>query len=72
MQINLKCMVIYILGNQFANKLWERNNIIFSGGTIDNIEMFIVVQLKTWGWISTKFPKTQFSYSIGVLILYHA
>ena len=28
--------------------LKQRNNIIFSGGTVGNIEMFTVAQLKTW------------------------
>jgi len=54
-----KCMwmaVVWVIWKQ-------RNNIIFSSGTIDNIEMFTVAQLKTWGWITTKFPKAELSYS---------
>ncbi|ESW25545.1 hypothetical protein PHAVU_003G045100 [Phaseolus vulgaris] len=43
--------------------IWtHRNNIVFKGSIQDSDDIFNVSQLKTWVWITNKFPKAHFSY----------
>jgi len=47
-----------------VSKIWNhRNLIIFKRGVTDVSEMFAMVQVKVWSWISTKSRPASFSYS---------
>jgi len=39
------------------------NNVIFKGGVVGVLELFVLVQLKVWSWITSKSHSTYFSYS---------
>jgi len=44
--------------------IWiHRNNYIFRNSKIDSEEVFTLVQIKSWAWITSKYPKAFFSYS---------
>jgi len=45
-------------------EIWNyRNMVIFKNGCIDLVEVFTVVQRKTWSWIMVKEKVVGFSYS---------
>jgi len=44
--------------------IWNhRNNSILRHCKIDVEEVFTLAQVMVWAWITTKYPKTMFSYS---------
>jgi len=46
------------------NEIWKhRNNVIFRGGVIDVLEVFTLVQLKAWAWVTSKSQDAIFSFS---------
>jgi len=45
-------------------ELWkQRNKKVFKNGRVDYIEVFTMVQLQVWSWITSKVRLTCFSYS---------
>jgi len=46
------------------------NNIIFKGGVVDVLEIFAMVQLKVWSWITSKSHAVFSIILIGVLIIW--
>jgi len=53
-----------------VSELWKhRNNIIFNRGVADVSEVFVLIQLKIWSWVSVKFHATFSPFLTGVLTL---
>ena len=53
------CVWITVIG-----ELWkQRNKKIFRNKTIDHSEIFMMVQLEVWSWVTAKVRLTCFSYS---------
>ena len=47
-----------------VNEIWKlRNRVIFRGGVIDVLEVFALVQLKAWAWVTSKSQDAIFSFS---------
>ena len=47
-----------------VSEIWNhRNNIIFKRGVVDASEVFALVQVKVWSWVSTNFRPASFSFS---------
>jgi len=47
-----------------VNEIWKhRNIVIFRGGVIDVLEVFALVQLKAWAWVTSKSQDAIFSFS---------
>jgi len=47
-----------------VNEIWKhRNKVIFRGGVIDVVEVFALVQLKAWAWVTSKLWDAIFSFS---------
>jgi len=45
-------------------EIWNhRNMIVFKNGRVDLVEVFTVIQRKTWSWVTVKERLTDFSYS---------
>jgi len=60
-QVNVVCGNVWIA---IVNEIWKhRNNHIFRSGVIDHSEMFTLVQLKVWSWVTSKFFSARFTYS---------
>ena len=46
-----------------VSELWKyRNNAIFNGGVVDDLEVVALVQVKTWSWITSKPLSGLFSF----------
>ncbi|KAK7342257.1 hypothetical protein VNO80_25202 [Phaseolus coccineus] len=41
----------------------HRNRVVFENGGVDLVEVFTVVQRKTWSWVTVKERLADFSYS---------
>ena len=70
--INFKLSGINDIGNRilgcvwitFVDKVWKHmNKNIFKNGRIDQIDIFTMVQLKVWSWVTSKVRLASFSYS---------
>ena len=49
---------------EIIGELWKQiNKKIFKNGRIDHIEIFMMVQLKVWSWVTSKVRLASFSYS---------
>ncbi|XP_068472094.1 uncharacterized protein [Phaseolus vulgaris] len=47
-----------------VSEIWNhRNMVVFENGRVDLVEVFTVVQRKTWSWVIVKEKLTTFSYS---------
>jgi len=47
-----------------VNEVWKhRNMVIFKGGVVNVLEVFALVQLKVWSWVTSKSHSTIFSFS---------
>ncbi|XP_068492296.1 uncharacterized protein [Phaseolus vulgaris] len=47
-----------------VNEIWKhRNRVIFRRGVIDVLEVFALVQLKAWAWVTSKSQDAIFSFS---------
>jgi len=47
-----------------VSEIWRhRNKHIFKGGVIDHSEIFSMVQLKVWSWVTSKVISDCFSFS---------
>jgi len=52
-----------------VSEIWKhKNNVIFKRGVVDESELFALVQLKVWSWISSKTRFASFSYSDWCLV----
>jgi len=40
----------------------KKNIISFKSDVVDAVEIFTVAEIKTWGWITNKYPKLNLSY----------
>ena len=46
------------------SEVWNhRNRVVFENGRVDLVEVFTVVQRKTWSWVTVKEKLVVFSYS---------
>jgi len=47
-----------------VSEIWNhRNYIVFQRGVADAFEVFVLVQVKVWSWVSTNFRLASFSFS---------
>jgi len=47
-----------------VSEIWNhRNRVVFENGWVDLVEVFTVVQRKTWSWVTVKEKLVVFSYS---------
>jgi len=47
-----------------VSELWKhKNKVIFKGGIVDALEMFALVQLRAWSWVTTKPHSGYFFFS---------
>jgi len=45
-------------------EIWNhRNRVVFKNGRVDLVEVFTMVQRKTWFWVTVKEKLANFSYS---------
>jgi len=43
--------------------IWShRNDVVFKNQIADGIQVFALIQIKFWTWITNKYPKATFSY----------
>jgi len=46
-----------------VSEIWNhRNNVVFKNGRVDLVEVFTMVQRKTWSWVTIKERLANFSY----------
>jgi len=49
-----------------VSEIWKHmNKVIFKGGVVDIVKMFVMAQLNVWSWLTSKLTYAIFSYSDG-------
>jgi len=47
-----------------VSEIWKhKNNVIFNRGVVDEFELFALIQVKVWSWITSKSCFVSSSYS---------
>jgi len=54
-----------------VSEIWKHiNNFVFKGDMVDVLELFTLVQLKVWFWVTSKAPSVVSLILTGALILW--
>jgi len=64
MMLSNQCIMYGSIWMTVVGKIWKhRNKSIFRNNRIDHVEVFTVMQLKVWSWITSMVVVASFSYS---------